>query len=201
MGLPCWIAVGNGPFSLDRSPKSASLAGRQSKKSHPCCLKRPRRKQGAPVLDRAPVCGALFGTPYYDLESKGTGHRADIRQLLGSLGIYEHDVRFVSWGLAILRADTRIAVALPQLLRGVVHTDEHIASEPAGYDEGHRSRVYVDKSGLIFYINRVLGADSKHIYVSRSRRFGKTMAANKVSAHYDRTMEGATEFASLAHCG
>ena len=62
---------------------------------------------------------------------------------------------------------------------------------------GRRSQVYVDKSGMLGYLNSVLGTERKFVCVSRPRRFGKTMAANMVCAYYDRTVDGAAEFAGL----
>ncbi len=64
--------------------------------------------------------------------------------------------------------------------------------------QGRNSRVYVDKSEMIAQLNRVLNTERKYVCVSRPRRFGKSMAANMVSAYYDRTVDGAAEFAGLA---
>ena len=63
---------------------------------------------------------------------------------------------------------------------------------------GRASGVYVDKSPMIAHLNRVLNTERLYACVSRPRRFGKTMAANMVSAYYDRTVDGAAEFAGLA---
>ena len=48
------------------------------------------------------------------------------------------------------------------------------------------SEIYVDKSNMIHYTNRVLGTKQKFICISRPRRFGKSMAANMLAAYYDR---------------
>lgn len=63
--------------------------------------------------------------------------------------------------------------------------------------QGRRSKIYVDKSELIAYLNSVIGTEGKYVCVSRPRRFGKTMAANMVCAYYDRTVDGAAEFTGL----
>lgn len=47
-----------------------------------------------------------------------------------------------------------------------------------------RSRIYVDKTGLIAFTNRILGTRDGRICVSRPRRFGKSMALNMLSAYY-----------------
>ena len=62
------------------------------------------------------------------------------------------------------------------------------------YQMAMRSEIYVDKTGLIAHLNRWIDTDQRFVCVSRPRRFGKTMAANMVSAYYDRTVDGATLF-------
>ncbi len=63
---------------------------------------------------------------------------------------------------------------------------------------GRNSNPYVDKSMLIAHLNSVVNTEHLYMCVSRPRRFGKSMAANMVSAYYDRTVDGAAEFAGLA---
>ena len=63
------------------------------------------------------------------------------------------------------------------------------------------SRIYVDKSGLILYLNSVFDTESRFICVSRPRRFGKSMAANMISAYYDRTVDGGAAFQGLEIAG
>lgn len=47
--------------------------------------------------------------------------------------------------------------------------------------------IYVDKTMLIACMNKKIGEESsKYICVSRPRRFGKSMAANMLSAYYSR---------------
>ena len=64
--------------------------------------------------------------------------------------------------------------------------------------QGRNSQIYVDKSAMIARLNRLVNTERKYACVSRPRRFGKTMAANMVSAYYDRTVDGTAEFAGLA---
>ena len=64
--------------------------------------------------------------------------------------------------------------------------------------QGRNSQIYVDKSGMIAHLNTLVNTERKYVCVSRPRRFGKTMAANMVSAFYDRTVDGSSEFAGLA---
>lgn len=46
------------------------------------------------------------------------------------------------------------------------------------------SKIYVDKSKLISYINEVIDTEQEFVCVSRPRRFGKSMAANMLAAYY-----------------
>ncbi len=45
-----------------------------------------------------------------------------------------------------------------------------------------RSEIYVDKTGLLEYTNSVIGTEQRCICVSRPRRFGKSMAADMLTA-------------------
>lgn len=49
-----------------------------------------------------------------------------------------------------------------------------------------RSQIYVDKTLLIEQVNKVVRTEQKFICVSRPRRFGKSMAADMLSAYYGR---------------
>ena len=48
------------------------------------------------------------------------------------------------------------------------------------------SEIYIDKTGLITYTNGVINTEQQYICVSRPRRFGKSMAANMLTAYYSR---------------
>ena len=52
------------------------------------------------------------------------------------------------------------------------------------FAESLNSEIYVDKTGLLSYTNRVLGTKQKCICISRPRRFGKSMAAEMLAAYY-----------------
>ena len=68
----------------------------------------------------------------------------------------------------------------PELFRGVL-----------------RSEIYVDKTGLIGYTNRVLGTEQKYVCVSRPRRFGKSMALNMLNAYYEKGEPAGAMFEGL----
>ena len=46
------------------------------------------------------------------------------------------------------------------------------------------SEIYVDKTGLIGYTNKILNTMQQNVWVSRPRRIGKTMAADMLTAYY-----------------
>lgn len=52
------------------------------------------------------------------------------------------------------------------------------------FQTGLRSRIYVDKTLLISRVNDCVRTEQKFICVSRPRRFGKSMAADMLSAYY-----------------
>lgn len=60
-----------------------------------------------------------------------------------------------------------------------------------------RKGLYVDKTGLISFINAVLGTADKLICVSRPRRFGKTFAAKMLCAYYDKSCDSKSLFEDL----
>ena len=65
------------------------------------------------------------------------------------------------------------------------------------FAESLNSEIYVDKSNMIRYANRVLGTKQKFICISRPRRFGKSMAAEMLSAYYDSSVDSHHLFCTL----
>ena len=59
------------------------------------------------------------------------------------------------------------------------------------------SQIYVDKSELIAYTNKVLDSEQQYVCVSRPRRFGKSMAANMLAAYYGRDVDSRKQFENL----
>ena len=60
-----------------------------------------------------------------------------------------------------------------------------------------RNSIYIDKSGLIAVVNSTLNTEQRRSCVTRSRRFGKSMAANMLCAYYDRSCDSRSLFADL----
>ena len=69
------------------------------------------------------------------------------------------------------------------------------------YCSAIQSEIYIDKSGLLAYLNRVFGTEQRYLCVSRPRRFGKSMAANMISAYYDRTTDATELFQGMEIAG
>lgn len=65
------------------------------------------------------------------------------------------------------------------------------------YSASKYSKIYVDKTELIEYTNSVLYGEQKYICVSRPRRFGKSMAANMLTAYYSRGCDSRELFENL----
>ena len=59
------------------------------------------------------------------------------------------------------------------------------------------SEIYIDKSGLINYTNKVLNTLQGYICNSRPRRFGKSVTANMLTAYYSRGCDSEGLFADL----
>ena len=51
------------------------------------------------------------------------------------------------------------------------------------------SKIYIDKTEQIHYINSVVNSEQKYMAVSRPRRFGKSMAANMLCAYYGKNSD------------
>ena len=64
-----------------------------------------------------------------------------------------------------------------------------------------RNGEYVDKSGLIGVVNRTLFTRQKFTCVTRSRRFGKSLAAEMLAAYYDRSCQSRNLFEDLEIAG
>lgn len=60
---------------------------------------------------------------------------------------------------------------------------------------------YVDKTGLISFVNSSLGTPNKLICVSRPRRFGKSFAVKMLSAYYDKSCDSRSLFENYQIAG
>lgn len=67
----------------------------------------------------------------------------------------------------------------------------------ASFQQAINSPIYMDKSMLIEYTNRVLGSEGKCIAVSHARRFGKSQAAGMIDAYYSKGSKSRHQFENL----
>ena len=65
------------------------------------------------------------------------------------------------------------------------------------FEKSVNSEIYVDKTGLVGYTNRVMNTVQGYVCVSRPRRFGKSMAANMLTAYYSRGCDSEAMFSGL----
>ena len=66
-----------------------------------------------------------------------------------------------------------------------------------GFADILRDGFYVDKTGLITYINQVMGTSRKLTCFSRHRRFGKSYAAQMLAAYYSKGADSRQLFHNL----
>ena len=65
------------------------------------------------------------------------------------------------------------------------------------FSEVIHSEIYVDKTPLLEYTNKVIGSDMACICNSRPRRFGKSITANMLAAYYSRGCDSFDMFSTL----
>ncbi|MDE6983905.1 MAG: ATP-binding protein [Lachnospiraceae bacterium] len=66
-----------------------------------------------------------------------------------------------------------------------------------GFWESIRSKIYVDKTGLLSVTNELINTEEKCICVSRPRRFGKSMTLKMLTAYYGSGSDSAELFKGL----
>ena len=66
-----------------------------------------------------------------------------------------------------------------------------------GFQESLNSEIYMDKTGLIEKTNAVLNTRQKFLCVSRPRRFGKSMAADMLTAYDSKGCDSREVFSGL----
>lgn len=63
---------------------------------------------------------------------------------------------------------------------------KHVNPGNLAFQFSLNSEIYVDKSMLISYTNKLINTRERYVCVSRPRRFGKSMAADMLAAYYSR---------------
>ena len=90
----------------------------------------------------------------------------------------------------------KILLTLPSKSRSKHIMGTYINVGNAGFQRARNSE-YIDKSGLIAVVNRTLNTEQAFSCVTRSRRFGKSMAAKMLCAYYDHSCDSRALFADL----
>lgn len=63
------------------------------------------------------------------------------------------------------------------------------------------SQIYVDKTGMLEYLNRLINSEQRYVCVSRPRRFGKSITARMIAAYYSRGCDSSGLFAKYKIAG
>ena len=66
------------------------------------------------------------------------------------------------------------------------------------FEEALNSEIFIDKSEMISYLNSVVNTSQRYVSVFRPRRFGKSMAADMISAYYDKEADSRALFEKCA---
>lgn len=72
-----------------------------------------------------------------------------------------------------------------------------VNSKTSAFQDVLNSEIYVDKTGLLEYTNRVIDTTSKFICNSRPRRFGKSITADMLTAYYSKACDSEKMFSNL----
>ena len=84
------------------------------------------------------------------------------------------------------------------LYRSVCEMGRFVNPDNSAFQVALNSRIYVDKTGMIEYMNRVLDTTDAYICNSRPRRFGKSYAANMLAAYYSKGADSEQMFSGLS---
>ena len=82
-------------------------------------------------------------------------------------------------------------------MKGAIFMGRYLNPGNRAFQKSIRSEIYVDKTELIAYTNKVLETEQCYVCVSRARRFGKSMAAKMLAAYYSRGCQSEELFQNL----
>ena len=72
-----------------------------------------------------------------------------------------------------------------------------VNSDNSAFQVSLNSEIYMDKTGMLEYTNKVMNTLQGYICNSRPRRFGKSVMANMLSAYYSKGCDSRAMFSSL----
>lgn len=82
--------------------------------------------------------------------------------------------------------------------RNIGEMGRFVNPDNSAFQVAVNSEIYVDKTGLLEYTNKVLGTTDAYICNSRPRRFGKSYTANMLTAYYSKGCKSKEIFSELA---
>ena len=62
------------------------------------------------------------------------------------------------------------------------------------FENALNSAIYVDKTGMISYLNSVVNTNDRYLAVSRPRRFGKSLTAEMICSYYEKELDSGSLF-------
>ena len=72
-----------------------------------------------------------------------------------------------------------------------------VNAKTSAFQDALNSPIYVDKTGLLNYTNRIIDTTAKFVCNSRPRRFGKSMTADMLTAYYSKGCNSEKMFSGL----
>lgn len=81
--------------------------------------------------------------------------------------------------------------------KGIISMGRFVNSGNSAFQVALNSEIYVDKTGLLAYTNKVMDTTAKFICNSRPRRFGKSITADMLTAYYCKGCSSEGMFSSL----
>ena len=81
--------------------------------------------------------------------------------------------------------------------KGIISMGRFVNSGDSAFQVALNSEIYVDKTGLLAYTNKVMDTTAKFICNSRPRRFGKSITADMLTAYYCKGCSSEEMFSSL----
>lgn len=72
-----------------------------------------------------------------------------------------------------------------------------VNSDNSAFQVALNSEIYIDKTGLLMYTNKVMNTLQGYICNSRPRRFGKSITADMLTAYYSKGCDSRNMFSGL----
>ena len=97
----------------------------------------------------------------------------------------------------ISKYESCILILINKSREGEKQMGRFVNPDNGAFQVALNSKIYVDKTGLLEYTNSVLDTTNAYICNSRPRRFGKSYAANMLTAYYSKGADSEKMFSGL----